>query len=418
MHFLGLESGDRQRSSLSNDYFDSCDFWTCLEEANDARSATVGRTVAEAEAMKLGFFTMPIHPLDKDWRLSLQEDREAFLLADELGFTEAYVGEHASDKAENITSCVAFLAWIAAATKQIKLGTGTINMPNNHPAAVAATIAMLDHMLDGRLIFGISPGGLLSDAELFGNLEADRNAMFLEAINQVLRIWAGEPPYDIEGRYWNISTQKTLMADVGQGFIARPLQRPHPPIVVTAVAPFSKGVSEAAARGWDPISANFLMPAWVKSHWPKYVEGCERGGRAADAANWRIAKSVFVAKDMATAKAYATDPNGPYVYYYRSLFAKLKKNGRIELFKTRRDQPDDEVTLEAICDKLIIWGTPDSVADQLLAFQGEVGKFGTLLYAGKDWRDRELARQSMILMAEKVMPRLNAGPSGQANAAE
>jgi len=62
--------------------------------------------------MKLGFFTMPIHPLDKDWRLSLKEDREAFLLADELGFTEAYVGEHVTDKAENITSCVAFIAWI------------------------------------------------------------------------------------------------------------------------------------------------------------------------------------------------------------------------------------------------------------------------------------------------------------------
>jgi alkanesulfonate monooxygenase SsuD/methylene tetrahydromethanopterin reductase-like flavin-dependent oxidoreductase (luciferase family) len=368
--------------------------------------------------MKLGFFTMPIHPLEKDWRLSLQEDREAFLLADELGFNEAYVGEHATDKAENITSGVAFLAWIAAATKRIRLGTGTINMPNSHPAAVAATIAMLDHMLDGRLIFGISPGGLLSDAELFGNLDADRNAMFLEAINQVLQIWASEPPYNIQGKYWNISTQKTLIADIGQGFIGRPLQRPHPPIVVTAVAPFSKGVTEAAARGWDPISANFLMPVWVKSHWPKYAEGCERGGRAADPANWRVAKSVFVANDMATAKAYATDPDGPYVYYYRSLFTKLKHNGRIELFKTRRDQPDEEVTLEAICDKLIIWGTPESVADQLLAFQDEVGKFGTLLYAGKDWKDRELARQSMIMMAEKVMPRLNAGTSDQSNAAE
>jgi alkanesulfonate monooxygenase SsuD/methylene tetrahydromethanopterin reductase-like flavin-dependent oxidoreductase (luciferase family) len=73
--------------------------------------------------MNLGFFTMPIHPLDKDWRLSLKEDREAFLLADELGFTEAYVGEHVTDKAENITSCIAFIAWIAAATKQIRLGT-------------------------------------------------------------------------------------------------------------------------------------------------------------------------------------------------------------------------------------------------------------------------------------------------------
>src|SRR5476649_1225751 len=107
--------------------------------------------------MNLGFFTMPIHPLDKDWRLSLREDREAFVLADELGFTEAYVGEHSTDKAENITSAIAFLAWIAAATKRIRLGTGTINMPNTHPAALAASMAMLDHMLDGPLIFGISP---------------------------------------------------------------------------------------------------------------------------------------------------------------------------------------------------------------------------------------------------------------------
>jgi alkanesulfonate monooxygenase SsuD/methylene tetrahydromethanopterin reductase-like flavin-dependent oxidoreductase (luciferase family) len=368
--------------------------------------------------MKLGFFTMPIHPLEKDWRQSLREDREAFLLADELGFSEGYVGEHVTDKAENITSCVAFIAWLAEATKQIRLGTGTVNMPNTHPAAVASSIAMLDHMLDGRLIFGISPGGLLSDAEMFGNLDADRNAMFLEAINQLLAIWEGKPPYNIAGKYWNISTQKTMIEDIGQGIIARPLQQPHPPIVVTAVAPFSKGVTEAAARGWDPISANFLMPAWVKSHWPKYVEGCERAGRAAEPANWRVAKSVFVANDAATAKAYATDPDGPYVYYYRSLFTKLKRGGRLELFKTRRDQPDDEVTLESICERLIIHGTPESVADQLLAFQNEVGSFGTLLYAGKDWKDRELGRRSMILMAEKVMPLVNAATSGRAKAAE
>src|ERR1700736_6316902 len=369
------------------------------------------------QAMNLGFFTMPIHPVEKDWQLSLKEDREAFLLADELGFTEAYVGEHITDKAENITSCIAFLAWIAAATKQIRLGTGTINMPNTHPATVAASIAMLDHMLDGRLIFGISPGGLLSDAELFGNLDADRNAMFLEAINQVLQIWESEPPYNIQGKYWNIYVEKTVMADIGQGFIAHPLQRPHPPIVVTAVAPFSKGVAEAAARGWDPISANFLMPAWVKSHWPKYVEGCERVGRPADAANWRVAKSIFVAKDAATAKAYATDPNGPYVYYYHQLFTKLKRSGRLELFKTRRDQPDEEVTLGSICNSLIIHGTPESVADQLLAFQQDVGTFGTLLYAGKDWKDRQLGRQSMILMAEKVMPWVNSGTTNTSNAA-
>src|SRR5204863_9135639 len=95
----------------------------------------------------------------------------------------------------------------------------------------------------------------------------------------------------------------------------------------------------------------------------------------------------------------------------RSRFTKLRRGGRTELFKTRHDQPDDEVTLESICDKLIIYGTPDSVADQMLAFQDETGPFGTLLYAGKDWKDRELGRRSMILMAEKVMPCVNASAS-------
>jgi alkanesulfonate monooxygenase SsuD/methylene tetrahydromethanopterin reductase-like flavin-dependent oxidoreductase (luciferase family) len=127
---------------------------------------------------------------------------------------------------------------------------------------------------------------------------------------------------------------------------------------------------------------------------------------------------VFVARDASKAKAYATDPDGPYVGYYRSLFTKLKKNGRIELFKTHRDQPDDEVTLEMVCEKLIIYGTPDSVADQLLAFEDEVGTFGTLLYAGKDWKDPQLGRESMILMAEQVMPQVNGRTSRQVNVAE
>lgn len=357
--------------------------------------------------MKLGFFTMPIHPLDKDWRQSLREDREAFILADELGFAEGYVGEHVTDKAENITSCAMFIATLIGATKRIKLGTGTINMPNNHPAAVASQIAMLDHLLDGRFIFGISPGGLLSDAEVFGNLDADRNAMFLEAINQVLAIWAGEPPYNLKGKYWNVSVERHFLPELGQGFLPKPLQQPHPPIVVTAVAPFSKGVTEAAARGWDPISANFLMPQWVKSHWPKYAEGCERAGRPADPANWRVAKSIFVADDDKTAQEYATADNGPYRFYYKQLFTKLVHNGRIELFKARRDQPDDEVTLDNVCKELIIYGSPNKVVDEILAFRERVGDFGTLLYAGKDWKDPVLARRSMTLLAEKVLPAVN-----------
>src|SRR2546430_1849167 len=149
------------------------------------------------------------------------------------------------------------------------------------------------------------------------------------------------------------------------------------------------------------------MPQWVKSHWPKYVEGCERAGRPASPANWRVAKSIFVADDDKTAKDYATAADGPYRFYYSQLFTKLKKGGRIELFKTRRDQPDEEVTLDGICDELVIYGSPEKVVDQLLAFREKVGDFGTLLYAGKDWKDRELGRRSMTLLAEKVLPKLN-----------
>src|SRR6202166_4212322 len=103
---------------------DDSTFGLVIMSRNAHRSALTKIGSREEQAMNLGFFTMPIHPLDKDWRQSLREDREAFLLADELGFTEAYVGEHTTDRAENITSCIAFLAWIAAATKQIRLGHG------------------------------------------------------------------------------------------------------------------------------------------------------------------------------------------------------------------------------------------------------------------------------------------------------
>ena len=102
--------------------------------------------------MEVSFFTMPVHPLDKPVAQTLKEDREAFLLADELGFAEAYCGEHTTDLAENIPSCIAFLASLAYQTKRIRLGTGTVNLPNSHPAAVASQVAMLDHMLEGGSI--------------------------------------------------------------------------------------------------------------------------------------------------------------------------------------------------------------------------------------------------------------------------
>jgi alkanesulfonate monooxygenase SsuD/methylene tetrahydromethanopterin reductase-like flavin-dependent oxidoreductase (luciferase family) len=359
--------------------------------------------------MRLGMFMMPLHPPGRNVTETLQEDRETILLADRLGYCEAYVGEHVTDAAESITSSMVFLASLIAETKQIKLGTGTLNLPNSHPAAVAAQAAMLDHLLKGRFIMGISPGGLMSDAEVFGNFGANRNEMFVEGINTVLKIWESEPPYNIEGKYWKVSVAKTMIPEIGQGFIMKPYQKPHPLIVGTAVAPHSQGVTEMAKRGWQPISANFLMPEWVKSHWPKYVEGRAAVGAVASPAEWRVAKSIFVADDEATARRYAHGPEGPYHFYFKQLVRKLVgAGGRGNLFKTDPSIPDSAITPEYVTQRLVIAGTVDSVVQQLLAFREQVGDFGTLLYACHDWVDPALAKRSMQLMAEQVMPRVNA----------
>lgn len=360
--------------------------------------------------MKLGMFMMPLHPPNRKAYETLQEDREAIILADRLGYSEAYVGEHVTDLAENITSCLMFLCSLAFNTHQIRLGSGTINMPNSHPAAIAAQVSMIDHLLQGRFIMGISPGGLMSDAEVFGNFGKNRLDMFVESIDMVLKIWSGDAPYDLEGNFFKVSTARTMIPEIGQGTILKPFQQPHPPIVVTAVAPFSKGVASAAARGWDPISANFLLPQWVKSHWPSYVEGCTKAQRQADPAQWRVAKSIFVTDDDdALAKRYAHTSEGPYHFYFKQLIRKLVGfGGRANLFKADESIADDQITPDRVSSQLVIAGSVNKVVDEILAFREQVGDFGTLLYAGHDWLDPKLAKRSMTLMAEKVMPAVNA----------
>ena len=358
--------------------------------------------------MKYSTFMMPLHPPGRNITQTLEEDREAVILADRLGFSEAYVGEHVTDAAETVTSSMIFLASLVAQTKNIMLGTGTINVPNSHPAAIAAQAAMLDHMLKGRFIMGISPGGLMSDAEVFGNFGKDRNAMFVEGINMVLKIWESDPPYNLEGEYFKVSVGQTMIPEIGQGYIMKPYQRPHPLIVGTAVAPFSKGVTEMAKRGWQPISANFLMPEWVKSHWPKYVDGRNEVGAKADPSEWRVAKSIFVADDEATAKRYALEEGGPYHFYFKQLVRKLVNGGRSNLFKTDQSMDDALITPEFVASKLVLAGTVNSVVDQILAFREYIGDFGNLLYACHDWMDPALGKRSMELFATEVMPRVNA----------
>ena len=113
--------------------------------------------------VKLGMFTMPFHHPARDYATILEEDQAAVVLADRLGFTEAFVGEHFSSWSERITSPLIFLATLIPRTTQIRFGTGVINLPQLHPATVAAHAAMFDQLCRGRFIMGIGPGGLVSE---------------------------------------------------------------------------------------------------------------------------------------------------------------------------------------------------------------------------------------------------------------
>jgi len=359
--------------------------------------------------VKLGYFTMPLHPVGRDWRQTLAEDREAVLLAEQLGFEEAFIGEHLTDLAETITSCPIFIATLARDTKRIRLGSGTVNLANRHPAATAAEIAMVDTLLEGRFILGVGPGGLPSDAEMMQTMDADRNAIFVEAMEHMIALWTQEPPYRLQGKRWRLSTERTWTPDLGMGGMLKPFQKPHPPVVVTAILPGSNGIAAAAARGWTPISANFVHPWVIKTHWPKYAEGCAKAGRAARPGDWRVAKSIFVADDDATVRRMTREPGNPFAYYFRNLQRKALRTRGNAFFKHDPSVADEAVSDDYLTDQLLIAGTVNEVVDKLAAFREFIGPFGTLLYVGHDWADERAMRRSMELMAEKVLPALNSG---------
>jgi len=360
--------------------------------------------------MRLGYFTMPLHPPHRDLLETLQEDREAIILADKLGFHDAFVGEHLTDRCENVTNSYIFLATLIGETETIRLANGTSNLSQSHPVVIAAQAAMFDHLARGRFIFGISPGALSSDAEALGILSEDRNRMFAEAIDVILAIWERQPPYDIDfpGNRYKVTTANTYVSEIGRGIMYKPYQKPRPEIVGTVVAPYSKGVIAMGQRDFHPLSANFLLPHWLPSHWVNYAEGRRRAGKTPDPADWRIARTIFVADDQRVAERYAReDAASPYRFYWTQLREKMMRAKRHFVFKKHENEDDGAITLERLLGELVLCGTVDNIVDQLLALREEAGEFGEIVYAGMDWVDPALARRSMELMAAEVMPRVN-----------
>ncbi len=269
--------------------------------------------------MNLGYFSFPVHPKNKDYRSSLQEDQLAIIFADEVGFDEAFIGEHVTDEYERITSSLLFISTLINQTKKIKLGTGTINLPNANPLSIASSISMIDHISNGRFIMGIGPGSLISDMEAFGTLTKNRNEMFLESINQILEIWKKKPPYNIKGKYWNITTKKTYDKNISIGVFNKPLQKPCPEIVCTSLSRNISSIESMTKRGWNLISSNFLQNESLKFH----AQGLRKANKKNK--NWRVARKIFVNNKKKKCSRLCLLKKKPLLHDCYANFKKIKK---------------------------------------------------------------------------------------------
>ena len=358
--------------------------------------------------MRLGMFMMPVHPPERSFTETLAEDEEKSLLADKLGFDELWVGEHFSATSEPIPSPLMFMAALVPRTKNLVFGTAVINLPNHDPVKVAAEIAQFDHASRGRFMMGVGTGGLVSDFELFANTDvAVRGRKLLESVDIIRRIWSQDPPYDIRGEFWNVSIKDAIIPALGIGYMPKPFQNGGPPISISLASPHSSTARTAGLQGWGILSANIIPTYSVASHWPIYAKACAEAGKPARGDKWRVSRNIMIAASDAEAKDRVFGEHGANRYFYTYIRAALTSVGLLKILKPDPDMPDDKATVEAITEGCVLYGSPKTLLDKLIAFRDTVGPFGGLLMTGLDWSGPNAAweRESMRLMAEAVLPK-------------
>ena len=239
--------------------------------------------------MELGMLMMPLHRPERPFLTVLREDQEAIVLADELGFAEVYVGEHYSNKPEQITSPFIFLATLIERTKRIKFGTGVINLPAAAPG---------DRRRPCRDVRPARPRPLHLRhrarrlARRLRDVQAEQPARPAPDDAGVDRddpedLGAGAALRVPRAATGILGSRTPTAAISASASWPGPTRPPHPPIAVSIMSPRSGSARTAGSNGWIPISANFTPACHVKTHWEAYAEGCEAVGREPEPAIWR-----------------------------------------------------------------------------------------------------------------------------------
>lgn len=342
------------------------------------------------DRMTFGIFLGPFHRVGENPTLAMDRDMELIQWLDELGYDEAWIGEHHSAGWEIISSPELFIAAAAQRTRHIKLGTGVVSLPYHHPFMVANRMVQLDHMTRGRVMFGVGPGALPGDAYMMGIAHTVQRQRMDEALGIILRLFTEPEPLTYKSEWFELNEALLQL---------RPYQRPYMPLAVASVQS-PAGVALAGKFGAavltitvprDPSAGD----SDLKKLWSIAEESAEEYGQTVRRQDWRLVLPVHLAESRQAAIEAVRLGAGR---YQREYFEATMGRPRIA-----------DVPLEQIVDAMIerdawIVGTPDDCVAAMHRLAERSGGYGGFLVQTVDWATREQVLHSYELLARYVMP--------------
>ncbi|MFN3523892.1 MAG: LLM class flavin-dependent oxidoreductase [Phenylobacterium sp.] len=338
------------------------------------------------QKLRFGAFIAPFHPIDENPTLALHRDMELVEWMDKLGYEEAWIGEHHSAGYELIASPEVFIAAAAERTKHIRLGTGVSSLPYHHPLMLADRINQLDHMTRGRVMFGVGPGSLVSDAFLMGIPVAKQRDRMDEALDVLVPLLRGEE-VTYSGEWFDLVNARLQMT---------PYSRPSVEIAVASqVSP--TGARAAGKHGAGLLSIGATSTAAfnaLASNWAIAEERAAEFGQTMDRSAWRLVGPMHIAETREQAMADVRFGLEKWIYYFREI-------ANLPLVPEGVADP-----VAAMVDSgMAIIGTPDDAAARIQQLVDQSGGFGCFLLMAHNWAPWEQTKRSYELIARYVAPR-------------
>ena len=343
--------------------------------------------------MNFGAFLAPHHPIGENPTLQFRSDLDFVTHLDRLGYDEFWCGEHHSTGWEMIASPEMFLAAAGEHTGRIKLGTGVVSLPYHHPFLVAQNMVQLDHMTNGRAIFGSGPGALASDQYTMGMDPMTLRDRQDEAIGVIRKLLRGEERFDHDSDWFTLREAKLHLL---------PVQEDLPFAVASMISP--SGMTLAGKHGTGVLSIGSMSEAGLQAlptQWSFAEDAAREHHNIVDRKDWRIVMFWHIAETREQARQEAKDG----LFRWRNEYT---AGTLMQVGVAPFDTPDQGVDEMAFSDgATAVIGTPDDLVAKIRELVTLTGGFGTAIGFVHDWANRENTNRSWDLVARYVMPEVN-----------